>query len=436
MSNALRRSVRSAILVVLVLIAFSAPRAATPSSGTVSPSSPALTYTGGPFDLPNPTGDQGTPVVCFGDLKPCDDFALTVSIPPELYFLRVSLSLANAAADFDLYLYDAAGNVVKSSTGGAGAQESFQIEPPPGTNNFTVRVVPYDVATGSDGDTYSATVTLTATAPPPEPPAAMPGVPRYENYAGPPALGNDAGEPSLGLNWATGNAMFQAGLQTLRVGFDDCASPALATWENKSFATTSRASADPILFTDSRTNRTFVSQLTGACSASAFTDDDGENYTPSEGCGTPAGADHQTIGGGPFAPDPIGPTTSYQNAVYYCSQSSATSFCALSRNGGLSYGPGVAAWNLTQCGAIHGHIKVAPYGTAYVPNRSCTGTAGVIASENNGTSWTVRKVCVGTCNPNGNDGVDSTTPFQSYLVDPSIGIGSGGRVYFGYQRND
>jgi len=42
-----------------------------------------------------------------------------------------------------------------------------------------------------------------------------------------------------------------------------------------------------------------------------------------------------------------------------------------SKLGGLTFGPGVAAWNLTQCGAIHGHIKVAPDGTVYVPVKNC-----------------------------------------------------------------
>ena len=42
-----------------------------------------------------------------------------------------------------------------------------------------------------------------------------------------------------------------------------------ATWRDVSSTLTSATSLDPILFTDHRTNRTFVSQLYLACSAAA-----------------------------------------------------------------------------------------------------------------------------------------------------------------------
>lgn len=438
MSNMSRRAIAVIVIAALASLPHSLPWAATPSSGTVAPSSGPIVYTGGPFDFNNPTGTPdtpagpGTPPVCQDPSLPCDDFALTVSIPPSdpnIYFLRVNLNFANPASDFDLYLLDGSGNDVDHSLGSTGEQETVGVQAPSGTSQFTVRVTPFDVVTGAGGDTYTATVTLLQQQVPPEPPLqpTVPGVPRYENYSSPSDLGNGAGEPTLGVNFDTDKIMYIAGLETLRVGFDDCASPAQVTWEDVSFPTTSTASLDPILFTDSGTNRTFASQLTGACSSTAFTDDDGENWTPSEGCGTPAGADHQTIGGGPFPPDdPIGPTTSYPNAVYYCSQEIATAFCALSRDGGLTFGPGVPAWNLTECGGVHGHIKVAADGTVYVPNRDCgaPATAAVVVSEDSGQTWSIRQVPF------------STPPFNGVIVDPSVGIGADGRIYFGYQRSD
>ena len=36
--------------------------------------------------------------------------------------------------------------------------------------------------------------------------------------------------------------------------------------------------------------------------------------------------------------------------------------------------------------------KVAPDGTAYVPNKNCQGLQGVAVSTNSGTTWTVRTV--------------------------------------------
>jgi hypothetical protein len=112
--------------------------------------------------------------------------------------------------------------------------------------------------------------------------------------------------------------------------------------------------------------------------------------------------------------------------VYYCSQfglQPGPATCAMSCNGGLTFGPGITAWT-TECGGIHGHIKVAPDGTVYVPNRNCGNKAGVAVSEDNGFTWTVR-----AANP-------STAPLNGYLEDPSLGIDSTGRIYLGYQRND
>jgi hypothetical protein len=123
------------------------------------------------------------------------------------------------------------------------------------------------------------------------------------------------------------------------------------------------------------------------------------------------------VGGGPFAP----PLTRqpggllYPHAVYYCSQDIAIAQCAVSLDGGLTFGPAVPIYNLTQCGGLHGHIKVAPDGTAYVPNKNCNGEQGVAVSTDNGLTWTVRRV------PGSSSGT----------WDPSVGIGSDGTVYLG-----
>ncbi len=437
----IQRVVAVVVTSVLVVAAGLIVRAATPSSGTVTPSGAPLAFGGGPFDFTNQSGAPYVPPappvspVCANPASPCDDFALTVAIPPSdstVYILRVNLHFANTASDFDLYLIDADGTTVDAiSANTAGVQESISYQVPSGaTSHYTVRVVPYSVTTGAGGDTYTCDVALTqaqAPAAPPEP-ADQPtvaGVPRYEVYPAPVGMGDDAGEPSMGANWSNGRTMFQAGLRTLRTSWNDCSSPADTLWEDVTSATNSTASLDPILFTDSRTNRTFSSQLTGACSASAYTDDDGANWTPSQGCGTPAGADHQSFGGGPFAPGPTDcHTPLYADAVYYCSQSDATSFCAMSCDGGLTFGPGVPAWTIQDCNAIHGHIKVAPDGTVYVPNKICGTTGGVVVSSDNGATWTVRHVTGSTGSKNG------------WLIDPSVGIGAGGRLYFGYQRDD
>ena len=58
------------------------------------------------------------------------------------------------------------------------------------------------------------------------------------------------------------------------------------------------------------------------------------------------------------------------------SQDIADANCAASRDGGTTFGPAVPMYSLLDCGGLHGHIKVAPDGTVYVPNSSCTSGSG------------------------------------------------------------
>lgn len=253
----------------------------------------------------------------------------------------------------------------------------------------------------------------------------------FTNYTPPEssAGAHTADEPSIGADWKTGAIMYEADLVTYRVNFDDAHSPAAATWTDVSSTLTSQKSLDPILFTDPATGRTFVSQLAGQCSLSEFSDDDGASWTPSEGCGPPSGVDHQSVGGGPFA---LLPTANpvYADAVYYCSQGVATAFCAMSADGGLTYAAGVPIYSLAQCGGLHGHVRVAPDGTAIVPNQNCDPTptgAGVqgtfgnqaaIVSTTNGATWSVSTI------------PDSVSTTRS---DPAAAADSGGRWYFAYE---
>lgn len=247
--------------------------------------------------------------------------------------------------------------------------------------------------------------------------AAGAGAPTYALYPAPAPLGQSAGEPSLGVNWKTGNVLFIAGLETLSVSFDDSATPAAASWQGVTSLTEGITTLDPILFTDSETGRTFVAQLAGPASLMSFTDDDGASWLPSTS-GLATGIDHQTVGGGPLAP-PL-PGLGYSNGVYYCSQGLALASCALSLDGGLTFNPPVPLYTLLQCGGLHGHVKVAPDGTAYVPNKSCGSQQAVAVSTNNGLTWTVRKV------------PGSSTSSS----DPSVGTATDGTLYFGFVGAD
>lgn len=304
------------------------------------------------------------------------------------------------------------------------------------------------------------TVAPRSTTPPPPPPA--PGFPTFINYAAPPdcagtqqppscitpSLGsstsgyNGAGEPSIGVDWKTGEVFIEAGNHTLRVTFNDSVKPASAFWEDKR-SPFARVSLDPILFTDDGrmggTNRTFSSQLNGVTSELSLTDDDANTWFPTQGSGQPAGVDHQTVGGGPYAGAGPAVSTTYPHAIYYCSQDVVTAFCSRSDDGGLTFGPGIPLYTFTTvngvdkpvapgtCGGLHGHVRVAPDGTAYVPNKSCmdangASRIGVAVSTDNGLSWSVRTV------PDS----QSLSPGS----DPSVAAGANNTIYLGYVNSD
>ncbi len=305
------------------------------------------------------------------------------------------------------------------------------------------------------------------TAPTPAPP---PGTPRFFNYVSPQGIMDSAGEPSIGSNWNTENTAygsgalfknkFMSGIENpipnggttlyfggfsptlARIIFDDCSSPARAFWQAKPLltASTTRAAGDPILFTDHPSaaelasgsphfGRTFVSQLEGltpAGSTTDITDNDGDSFLPSEGSSLPSDIDHQTFGGGPFHSPLPNPNPVYPHAIYYASQSVAEARAALSVTGGFTFLPGSPMYVVAQCAGLHGHIKVAPDGTVYVPQKACGATlpfhngdlASAIVSETNGAKWDIRPIPGAVTNAD---------------RDPSIGIATDGTVYLGYQ---
>jgi hypothetical protein len=127
-----------------------------------------------------------------------------------------------------------------------------------------------------------------------------------------------------------------------------------------------------------------VSQLGPKTSFLTFSDDNGQTYSQSQGSGINSGVDHQTVGGGPYranATPPAPPNILYPNAIYYASQDAAVAQLARSDDGGQTFGPAVPMYTLAQCGGLHGHVKVAPDGTIYVPNKNCGGKQALVVSE-------------------------------------------------------
>ncbi|HXG57891.1 MAG TPA: Ig-like domain-containing protein [Thermoanaerobaculia bacterium] len=410
------RPPHAVLLLALLLLLVPATFAADPPSGTVSDGND-VNWTGGP--LPSTASAN-----CGGPNSPrCDNFKLTL-VPPSYSFELEVILTPQGADDWDLQIYGPDNKMWKGSGNSPGQQESVVlINPPAGT--YTVTAAPFLVALPYNA--YATVRPHTAT------PGAAPSAerpPTYATHAAPPGIGQGAGEPTLGVNESTGNIMYISGLETLRVKMnaDGCAtSPGRATWEDVSFLTTQLITFDPILYVQQDRGRTIVSQLLFPTkqSAMAISDNDGTDWTPSQGSGISTGVDHQGVGGGPWRP---GTTATYDRAIYYCAQDIALAECAVSVDGGLTFGPGVPIYNLTECGGLHGHPKVAPDGTVYVPNKGCTDPLtgatqpAVVVSTENGAlgSWRVKRI------PDGRSGE----------WDPSVAIGANGTVYFAYDGVD
>src|SRR5437764_2278246 len=448
--------------VFLVVFAFFATglRSATPSAGTLSPGGPTVNWAGtaaGGGSLDESTCVEGVN---------CDTFMLTLSGTPTNWSglkARIVVSAADpsGATDYDLYVHkgDNSGPIVPGgeSAHGGTPPEVVDLDPSNpaiGTGQFSVHVV-YFSATAAFQYSGSASAVSTSAASALAPSAPQDTGPKigFENFEAPGTLvqvasssqgptahtveymGYDAGKHSSGLNWNSPNSLagvtnFQSDLQTLFIKFDDScpANGQSETWYNSPAPTSRFVDSDPIGFTDRQTGRVSAGELTltsPTCKVS-FTDTDGldqlgqpsyAGWSPSSGP-LGSGIDHETIGGGPYhAPAP--PHGPYSNAVYYCSQDLVTAFCLRSDDGGATYGPPVPTYT-TQCGGLHGHVKVAPDGTVYLPNNSCSGTGAVVVSEDNGLTWSIRPV----------QNASSQTRANANLQDPAVAIDNNGRVYF------
>lgn len=461
--SSLRLTGLTTIAVLLVGLGFlfhNTPAVSAQSSGTsISSTSGPVSWDFGPVVAGTVT-NVGIQDTCPPGL--CDNHDLTIVLPaPAATFyqtntVQVTLKYTwTSTVPTDLDIFAISPNAADHGPGspddtstGPGEEDLTLTDPLDGVWHIrsVAATVPLPVSAHL---VATMTVAPRPTAPPPPPPA--PGAPAFVNYAAPenipPSVGSTtagqhgAGEPSVGVDWTTGKAFIEAGNHTLRVTFNDSAIPATSTWEDKR-SPFARVSLDPILFTDDGhfggTNRTFSSQLNGVTSELSFTDDDGDNWLPTQGSGQPAGVDHQTVGGGPYAA-PAPAVHTYPHAIYYCSQDIATAFCSRSDDGGVTFGPGVPIYTFAtvngvdspvapgNCGGLHGHVRVSPDGTAYVPNENCQDAAGVsrpgvAVSTDNGLTWVVRTV------------PDAKTPGRG--GDPSVAAGRNNTIYFGYVNAD
>src|SRR5438477_7076227 len=284
-------------------------RSATPSSGTLNPTGPALNWAGtaaGGGSLDESTCVEGVN---------CDTFPLTLSGTPSNWSglkARIVISCADPSglSDYDVYVHkgDNSGPIVTGGTSAHGGTPPEVVDldpsiPDVGTGQFSVHVVYFSATAAFQYSGSASAISASAGS------ALAPSAPQdrgpkigFQNFEAPGTLvevtdsskgptvhtveymGYDAGEPSIGVNWnspnsASGVTNFQSDLQTLFIKFNDScpANGQSATWYNSAAPTSQFVDSDPIGFTDRQTGRVFAGELTltsPTCKVS-FTDTDG-----------------------------------------------------------------------------------------------------------------------------------------------------------------
>ena len=450
----------------LAMFSFGVP---TPSGDTLTATHRTTTYTDSTGAPLNPTPIATGVPNCGPTGALCSTFNLTID--PTVaslsgYQISVQWQWGVSTVDYDWFIEDSGGNVIAKNQSTADPSTIIlPITTTPGTYKL--------IGTLSTGAPipYTGTITLQPI------PSASSGCsapadctpPRYQSYSAGPNQADDAGEPSLGVDWnpnvpslqhdkvnAGGVAFFTSGPHEWRVNFDDCASPAINLWEDVSFITDQQfVLSDPIGFVDHYTSqelgltdipphtpgRVFALDLIGGegQSLAGYSDDDGNSSSPGGNGGPVAGPDHETLGGGPYAGTPPAtasyPASGTKNAIYYCSQNIvAEAQCSRSDDGGITFGPGIPIFNPGQCtGGIHGHVKVAPDGTVYVPNSSCgtVGTTGVAVSTDNGLTWTENNIPNSTSTQDPSVGIG-----QNHIGEPNANLNGTNTIYLGYSDGD
>ncbi|HYU31920.1 MAG TPA: sialidase family protein [Thermoanaerobaculia bacterium] len=374
-------------------------QAATPGAGTVSSSSSSASWQGGSFLVSNPAACLSSSTL---PVPGCDWFDLTVAplTGPEL--VDIAITPANPGDDYDLYIYDAAGNQLDSSATGGGNEQVTLSDPPAGT--YRVVVQAFLVSPGSTyrgqatqravtedqvAQAYHGTrVTRGFVGTPANQPARSTGAPLvFEMHY----VGRNAAEPTLGIR-KNGTAFIAAGdFDALPDGSPEqlARTEVLrsrdggASWQSVQpnlilgDTTEPPTSLDPYIYVDEDTGRLFSIDLYGACSWLLYSDDEGQTWTRNmAACGEMVN-DHQTLYSGP---PPAGVATQgYPKVLYYCFNRVADSACGRSLDGGKTFLPagapaylGVDPATGGVCGGLTGQLMTDPDGRAFLPKGHCS----------------------------------------------------------------
>lgn len=311
--------------------------ASAPTSGTLTDTSGPISYTAGPFFQANQSpvglGQLDTGPRC-GTGFPCDTYTLHVTLPANYLTthcfpaVKVTLSWADTgtgSSDYDLYIYNGTnptidGNHPADYQSASGANPEVATVAPltadGNAHDYTIVIVPFQPT----GETPTVNIELLPGPAPGSPAcgtpgfggadAAAPGVPRFQTFVAPANTSAEpgSGEFNIGFNPHTGRIMTMNSGPVWRLTPPERLAQAKpecceALWEDVSPITTN-IGLDPILWTDQKSGRTFVSNnTTGANLVYAYGDNDGDpgGLTPAgwteAGLSTPnGGADTRRLG--------------------------------------------------------------------------------------------------------------------------------------------
>jgi len=441
-------------VLVLLFGAATIASAATPSSGTLSDVSGPLNYTAGPFNVANatPVPEVDAGPRCNNPTQPCDDYTLTVTLPPgyalahPLAAVKVTMSWTDTGSgksDYDLYVYqgvvttlDGSQQAYAQSASGSDPEVAVFMGVPDGSSTYTVTIVPYTPT----GESVAVKIELLpggdiALGPFGGADPTAPGAPRFQNFYAPHGTSAEesSGEFNIGFNPATGRIMTMNAGPIWRLTpaeIVDAANPESceALWEDKSSLVTSTG-LDPILWTDQKSGRTFASNATtGANAAYAYSDNDGDLWVTAGISPPNGGADHETIGTGPF-PALLSvlatPLNQGENTLYCSQDIEGPAMCQRSLDLGMSWGPGVLAYSgsgAQGCGGLHGHVHIAANGTTWLPVSQCNGHQGGVTSTDAGTTF--------------NEFALPASHSQTQGADPSIALDADSTAYYCYVNNE
>jgi hypothetical protein len=166
--RAMRSRQAVAMMALLLALAWTnTASAAEPSSASIGPDVPLVEWVGQSFEL----ADSTDPVVCTPEADPesavCDHFWLTADVDPSYWVghdgrVTVAISWLDSQDDFDVYLFDDAGNPVASSVATRTTSEHVVVEEPVGV--YEVRVIPVSVTASG----YAGSALLSSAAVPPQ----------------------------------------------------------------------------------------------------------------------------------------------------------------------------------------------------------------------------------------------------------------------------